>query len=193
MKNKLCEIAKSWSPIALAATLLIIGMYAVAQQIYRQTANDPQIESTEDYATAFANGKSTDYITEDAKVDIANSLSTFVMVFDKDGREIASSGILDGKSPVPPIGILEAAKDNTGINNTNTQNENRVTWQPKEGVRIAAIVKYYSGKSAGYVLVGRSLRLSEERTARIGLDLLAGWLFTMVATLGIAIILKKTD
>lgn len=67
-----------------------------------------------------------------------------------------------------------------GLVSTNSRREDRVTWQPRDGVRIAAVVVAYSG---GTVVAGRSLREVESRAD----DALAvtglAWLTCLVLTL----------
>ena len=82
-------------------------------------------------------------------VDIAGSLAPFMTIYDDSGVPIASSGHLDGALPRLPQGVLDYAR---------AHGENRVTWQPLTGVRVAAVVTRYSGQASGFVLAGRSLR-----------------------------------
>jgi CHASE2 domain-containing sensor protein len=53
-----------------------------------------------------------------------------------------------------------------------------VTWQPREGVRIAAVVVSWQG---GTVLAGRSLAQVEIRENNALLIAVAAWLATLVA------------
>ena len=81
--------------------------------------------------------------------DMAKSLSTFLAIYNATGTPIGSSVSLDGKLPVPPSGVFDSVK---------LHGEDRFTWQPKPGLRLAAVVTQYSGPQSGFVLVGRSLR-----------------------------------
>jgi hypothetical protein len=94
-----------------------------------------------------------------ANTDIAQSLAIFGIVYDQDGKVIASSAVLDGVAPVIPKSALDYA---------NEHGQNRITWQPKDGVRIAAIIQKASTESGTvYVLAGRSLREIEKREAQV--------------------------
>jgi hypothetical protein len=62
--------------------------------------------------------------------------------------------------------------------------EDRVTWQPEAGVRIAAVIEGYGGAAPGYVLAGRSLREVEIREDQA--EFFAG--ATWVAALGLTLV-----
>ena len=81
-----------------------------------------------------------------------------------------ASAQLDGQIPELPKGVLDAARAN---------GQNRVTWEPKEGVRIAAVVTRYDG---GFVLSGRSLREVEKRTEMLSKEVMVVWVITLGIT-----------
>ena len=93
----------------------------------------------------------------------------FVVVFDAAGSVVATDGELDGHDPVPPRGVLEAARAGA---------PNVVTWQPRSGVRVATVTTRWQG---GTVLAGRSLREVERRENDALLLVAAAWLAMMVA------------
>lgn len=155
--------------LALVITLFCGLVYFSAQQIYRQSANDPQIQISEDMADYLSQGKDVNAIVPKPEVDIAKSLVWFVMFFNDKGEIISSNAKLDGQTPVLPFGVLDHARKN---------GQNRVTWEPKEGVRIAAVVTSYNG---GTVLVGRSLRETENRVHYLGKKVMLAWLITVAA------------
>jgi len=62
------------------------------------------------------------------------------------------------------------------LSSTKNGSENWVTWQPRGGVRIAAVVVKSQG---GYVLAGRSLREVEKRETNALYQVMAGWLATV--------------
>jgi hypothetical protein len=80
-----------------------------------------------------------------------------MIVYDDAGNVLASSVVLHGVTPDLPAGVLDY---------TRAYGEDRVTWQPEEGVRIAAVVVRYEGTQSGFVLAGRSLREVEVREAQ---------------------------
>jgi hypothetical protein len=61
--------------------------------------------------------------------------------------------------------------------------EDRVSWQPEPGVRIAAVIIRYQGAQSGFVLAGRSLREVEVREDNAEAYAGAAWVVTLAATL----------
>ena len=160
-KQVLIKTLKSWLPLAAVVIILSGLVYATVQQTYRQNANDPQIQVAEDIADAISQG----LVPPEAIVspaapttDLKKSLSTFILIYDDSNKLIASSAALDGKSPDYPKGVLDSVK---------AHGEDRVTWQPQAGVRMATVVTRYTGKQSGFVVVGRSLKEVEKRVARL--------------------------
>ena len=156
-------------PLAVLATLLAGLVYGVAQQGLRSGANDPQLQLAEDAAQALDAGGDPSAVVGQGMVDVAASLASFVVVYDATGRVLASSGRLDGADPVPPSGVLEHAAVDV---------PNMVTWQPREGVRVATVTARWDG---GTVMAGRSLREVERREDQVLLLVAAGWVVTMAA------------
>lgn len=161
----------------ISFTLLVIGAmggiclaaYVIAQQSLRQSANDPQIQMAEDGATALAGGAAPAslVIRGVALIDPAVSLAPFLAVYDAKGKVLESSGVIDGKPPMPPMGVLGSAKD---------KGENRITWQPATGTRIATVIVAVDGKFTGFVLAGRSLKEIEKRDERAQILAVIAWL-----------------
>jgi hypothetical protein len=169
--NKIKNIVRVWLPFAVVITAFCALAYASVQQAYRQGANDPQIQMAEDAADALAGGTSVDEIVPASKVSVAKGLAPFLIVYDGDGKVLAESVVLDGKTPELPDGVLDSTKQ---------MGENRVTWQPREGVRIAAVIVSYKD---GFVLAGRNLREVEIREAQVTQFAGITWLLAMIATL----------
>jgi hypothetical protein len=164
MTSLLVRSLRLWLPIAVAATLLCGLMYTLVQQDLRQTANDPQIQMAQDAAAQLASGTPVVSLVPSQRVDIAASLAAFLIVYDHTGKVIASSATLDGKTPTLPAGVLTAAR---------ASGEDTVTWEPRSGVRIAAVV--VPVRTGGAVLAGRSLREVELRESDLlGATALAG-------------------
>ena len=155
--------------LAVVITLLCGLVFGSAQQIYRQSANDPQIQISEDMADYLSQGKDVSAIVPKQEVDISKSLVWFVIDYNDKGEVVASNAKLDGLTPALPFGVLDHTRQN---------GQNRVTWEPKEGVRIAAVITKYNG---GAVLVGRSLRETEIRTHMLGKRVMLAWLVTLAA------------
>jgi hypothetical protein len=164
------KIIMSWLPLALITAGLCGLVYLTIQQSLRMGANDPQIQVAEDAAGALNGGASLYSVVPATKVELATSLAPFIIVFDDSGKVLVSSATLHGSVPVYPSGVLDY---------TRQHGEDRVTWQPENGVRMATVVVRYD---KGFVLAGRSLREVEIRESNIekicGVAMLVIWAAT---------------
>lgn len=153
-------------PALLVLTAVSLLVYGAVQQVYRRGANQPQIQRAEDTATALSNNIDLKTVAVTGQLDMGQSLAPFQIIYDMSSNIISSSGVLNGKTPALPSGVL----DHVG-----KYGEARLTWQPASGVRIAAVVVPYSGKISGYVLYGRSLREVEKDIDMLGQMVLLTW------------------
>jgi len=160
--------------VALVLVTIVLGFaYLADQQILRLGANDPQIQLARDAAAALGRGASAPAIVASgAQIDVAESLSPFIMIFSDKGSILQSSGMLNGKPPVPPRGIF---------NYMQTHDEDTVTWQPAHGVRIAAVFIKVKGRASGYVLAGRSLTEVEKREDILLWQFFIAWILSVAA------------
>jgi hypothetical protein len=126
-------------------------VYAAVQQNYRSSANDPQLQIATEDALRLDAGASPNHVAGGPPVDLARSLGIHVSVYDESGRVTVSTARLDGAIPTVPVGALKSAQ---------RQGQNTITWQPRSGVRVAAVIVRWRG---GTVLVGRSLVPIENR------------------------------
>ena len=179
------NVVHRWLPLAFIATALSGLIYLSVQQVLRQSANDPQIQLAEDLAARLIQGQPVSSLVQLAPVDMATSLAPFVIVYDEQGKVLGGSGQLGGTAPQVPAGVLAAAR---------ARGENRLTWQPKPGVRNAIVVTHFSSQTqSGFVLVGRSLREVEIREQQLETDAFLVWLVTLVGVyFVIAVSTKKT-
>lgn len=181
MMRRIGHVLGRWAIVATAVICLSFMIYGAGQQILRQGANSPQIAMAEDAAAALASGQPYESILPAQRVAFDQSLTSFLIVFDADGKPVASSAYLVGGVPTPPDGVFEYAR---------TRGQDRVTWEPLPGVRIAAVVQAYGGAQPGFVLAGRSLREVERIADRLLLLVFAGGLFTLAVTLAAAILVE---
>ncbi len=165
---------KFWIPLAITITAFCGLVYLSVQQNIRQSANDPQIQMSEDLADALENGGSPDSLIPKTNVDISKSLAPFVIVFNDKAEVVISSVILNGKTPTPPSGVFDFVRKN---------NKESFTWEPNPGIRIAASVIKYNGAKPGFVLAGRSIREVEKRESSLEKQVLGAWLATLVASM----------
>ena len=156
-------------PSMVVATGLSGLVYAVVQQDLRSGANDPQEQLARDAAIRLDDGASPATVVGSTTVDIASSLAPFIVVYSSTANVLATDGVLDGKAPMLPTGVLDSAT-RTG--------RDAVTWQPREGVRVATVTIPWSG---GTVTSGRSLRLVEDRESTLLQIVAAAWIAIGIA------------
>jgi len=168
-----------WLPLAAAVTAMCALTYVCVQQSYRMSADDPQVQMAQDTAAALSRGSDPAKLVNAPAIDASRSLAPFVIVFDAEGRPIASGAGLDGRTPVPPPGVFDYSREH---------GSDRITWQPRRGVRLATVVVAYGGDSPGFVLAGRSLREVERRIGDLTRIVGAAWLLAIFSTLAIAIV-----
>ncbi len=169
-------------PFAVAIFFIFGGIFGATQQSLRMTANDMPLQLAQDGAQALRGGDvPASLVRNDPTVDIGKSSAPFVMVIDDKGFVLESSGVLDNKPLTVPQGVFDRAR---------LKGENVVTWQPREGVRIALAVDYV--QNVGFVLAGQSLQQTESHTHMLFIDLYIGGLFTWLVTfLAILFVQKK--
>lgn len=174
---------KNWLPLAIAITVISLLAYILAQQNLRMSANDPQVEISEELANAVTSAENVSQFDPPQKSDIAKSLSAFWIIYDEQGKPLAGTGQLNNKLPELPKGVFEKAK---------TKGENRVTWQPQAKIRFALVIRPYSGKTNGFVVAGRSLREVEKRNKNLLILTFIAWLVAMSASLAASLFVVKT-
>jgi hypothetical protein len=167
-------IIKAWLPLAVGITLTFGVIYGVGQQVYRQLANDPQIQLARDGAAALRAGTPAAQLTGPNPIDARNSLAPFVIMYHDSGELAAFNGSFGAAQPTPPPGTFDYAR---------RHGENRFTWQPASGLRLAAVLVYNGGPHAGFVLAARNLSEVEVRADAL-LKLVGGaGLLTLLASL----------
>jgi hypothetical protein len=171
---KFNRVLFTWLSLGALATAVCLLVYVVAQQMWRQSANDPQIQMARDAGAALAAGKPADAVVPRETVDMERSLAPFLMVLDANGKVLAASGTLRGNVPGVPRGVLDYVRE---------RGEERVTWQPVGGLRIASVVVSYAGSSQGFVLAGRSLDETQRRVAQFQTLVGLAWAATLVGLL----------
>ena len=171
--NRFRNILKAWLPFAVTISAFCLLVYAAVQQSYRQSADDPQVQMANDAANALANGHSADSLVPLTKISIDQSLAPFLIIYDTSGKELASSALLDGETPALPNGVLDSTKQ---------LGENRISWQPRNGVRIATVIVSYKN---GFVLAGRNMREVEQRESQVSTFAGLTWILAMLGTFAV--------
>jgi hypothetical protein len=176
------RVLLTWLPLAGLATATALTIYVVTQQVWRAAANDPQVEIARGTALALDDGQSPSDVVPARAVAMERSLATFVTVLDDSGRVLASSGRLRGELRAMPTGVLEHVRH---------EGEERVTWQPERGVRIATVVERYSAGAGGFVVVGRSLEEAQDRIEKFWRLIALSWTATLVGLLALVAITES--
>jgi len=174
--NKYLHIFKNWLGYAAIVSLMCFLVYIIAQQNFRQAANDPQYQMAEDAVTALDKGADPKSLPGTSPVDIAGSLSPYLVIYDRAGNHVAGEATLNGQ----PLKIPRVA-----IDYVNRKGSDAVTWQPRPGVRQAMVG--LGGKNY-LAFTGRSLRKTEERVATLGGQVLFGWAMSLLAMLVVAVV-----
>lgn len=160
LRRALAFLLPSLVVLTVACGLLFVGL----QQDLRQSADDPQVQLAEDLARRLDAPTDPSGLLTGPTVDLATSLAPFEAIYDTTGRIVATDGTLDGAAPQPPAGVLDTAR---------SAGADRVTWQPRPGVRMAVYAVRWNG---GSVVAGRSLRVVEERIDQVFGLALAAWI-----------------
>ena len=110
--NKFKLILKAWLPFAVTISAFCALVYGSVQQVYRQGANDPQIQMAEDAAYALDHGKTIEQIVPSSEgIDMNSSLAPFYLIFNSSEQPVAGSGILNDSLQTVPEGVLAYAKE----------------------------------------------------------------------------------
>lgn len=177
-KDRVINAVRYWIPLAVVATGLVGLVYLAVQQDLRMGANDVPAQIAQDTAASIAKGAEAWTVTGKEDVEISSSLAAWTLVFDEAGKVVAGTPVLDGKQAVPPAGIFAVTKD---------KGEDRVTWQPRVGVRQAVVaVRIAGGK--GVVMAGHSLRETEAHIDQLTQIAGLAWIVIMIAALAASLL-----
>ena len=157
---------------ALFSGLVFGMMFGLVQQLSRLSAYDPAVEYAENFSNALSVGvQPSALVKQETPVDMAKSLSLFSTIYDDKGKIIVSTATLNGHEPSLPAGVLDYVR---------TNGQDRLTWQPENGVRSAVVVqRYVNGSTSGFVMVGRSLTEVENRAQKLLEIAVAGWVISL--------------
>jgi len=141
----------------LVITIVFGTLYSAVQHSLRASANDPQIQYAQDFASLLSGGmQAPEGIGTTTPIDIGESLAPYTIVYDAEGKPIGSTGIIEGKIPTPPRGVFAYVRE---------RGEDRITWEPKRGIRSAIVVVPYAGKARG----------GSSEDCRRGVDFIHSW------------------
>lgn len=163
-----------WIPLATTIILLSGLAFGLVQQTIRLSANNPQIQIAEDSASYLAvTGHNPQSVLNQfsSTVNIAQSLNTFIIIYNQNGNIIGSNARLNGQIPTIPASLLTQVKQSKEV---------RVTWQLESDVRDAIVIDGINDGVQGYVVVGRSIREVEKLENIILRDAMIGGIFTLL-------------
>ncbi|HUX84996.1 MAG TPA: hypothetical protein VMV20_07160 [Chitinophagaceae bacterium] len=151
-------------------SIFFLLLYTTVQQTYRMQANDPQIQVAGDIAHRIGTGSPLPPGLVPDSIDLDQESGLFLEIYDGGYQPVSSTATLDGRIPVIPPGVLL---------NTRNRGEEQISWEPRRGVRLATDVRFTGNSRTPFVVVGRSLRDTEDRIANLGWMVLLGWLFSL--------------
>src|SRR5689334_10932324 len=128
-------------PLGCSIIFLCALLYLSMQQNIRLSQNEQLAQIAEDLALRLSQQPILPQNFPANKVNIEKSLAPFIIVYDKNKNLFGTTGIIDGKNPDLPLGVLD----------NSLKKENRISWEPKNGIREAIVVVHFKDKSEGYV------------------------------------------
>jgi hypothetical protein len=149
--------------------------------MFRRTANEPQTEIARQYASRLADGEQLEDVIPARRVDLQQSLEPFAIFYNNQGIPIGGNGYLNQTLQRPPAGVFAYLR---------AHGNDTITWQPKPGVRIAAVMLRVAGPNPGFLLTGRSLRAVEQQESTLRKMVYGGWFFLMVMLIAGAFVLN---
>ena len=153
--------------VFMIVTVLCGLIYVTVQQAHRAGANDPQLQIALDLKNAIETNQSAGKWMPGDSMEISNSLSVFKTLYDKNGEPLQSTGFLQGQPPRLPKGVFDF---------TMKHKEDVLTWQPRDGVRLAMVIESVNSPSIGFVALGRSLKEVEKRESTLVTMVVVAWL-----------------
>jgi len=164
----------------VVVTIIFGTIYGVVQQDQRLGADSPQLEMAQNVRSKLEQGVSLPNAVPAEPVQVASSLSPFVIVYGKDGKVMAYNGQLGIAPPTLPEGVLD---------NASPTKTHRLTWQPTDTTRIAAVITQ-TNDGKYYVLSGRNLVEVERIENRTLLLCLFGWVISVGVLSGAFLLLQ---
>lgn len=181
MIQRISNIISHWLPTAFVICMLVAFGFVAVQQSYRNGLNDPQIAMVQEAQAKLNNGaQPSDLIPANSPVvDLASSELPFLAIYDASGTPLVSSGKVGSDMAKPPVGVFERAK---------SRGENRVTWQPMRGTRIALVIRPVGNSQGWFVAAGRNMAEVENRVEQLGKMGVVVLIFTLAGSLFLEII-----
>lgn len=164
------RLARTWTAIIGAATLVLAGSYTMVQQSTRMAVDDLPRTTAQTIKLQLDNGATANDVVPAQNINLRTNDNLFVIITDSTAHVLASSAVLDGQSPLPPKGVFSF----TAVHGTD-----QFSWQPTSKVRLATRVISYKD---GFIITGQSLRPAEERIGVYTELALASWIAVVAWT-----------
>ena len=161
-----------------AISIIMATFYVLVQQMYRDNANDPQIELACELKQRLEHGKSVEHLLPGDTIELGNSLRSFITFYNDEAIPLRSTALLNNKMPALPRGVYDFTKQN---------GEDWITWQPQTGIRIATIVVAVNHPFIKFIAVSRSLYEIEKRETNLSRTVFLSW-FICISTIVICAI-----
>lgn len=169
-----------FTALALVVTIIFGAIFGTGQQILRSQAEQEQVRGVRQVESVVQQGIPLNLIiSSEEAVEMKDSLELFAMTFDANRQVLGTTAKLGEETPTPPENAFTEAKA-TG--------EHRFTWEPQEGVRIAAVLKPIGDQ--GFILAGRSLSETEKLVETLAWCTIIGWAACMLLVLLLTFALK---
>ncbi len=180
------KVVKAWLPLAFALSMLAGLLYVSGQYILRHSANDPQIQLSQDWTAQIQVGTLPKQLDLGVPIDPGKSLAPFGIMYNAEGKIVASS-VKTPESMALPDGVLESVDRSSNA-------ESRFTWQPASGERYAVVIKKSQGADGAvyYALAGRNLREVEKRESQLFAMTVFAWLVTLAGSFYIQYVIRKS-
>jgi hypothetical protein len=164
-------LVRAWLAIVGVTTLVLGAAYTMAQQSTRLSADDLPLTTAQVAKQELQSGSDSKDIVPTLKTNLRNDTSVFMIITDGTQHVLASSAVLDGRTPLPPKGVFDF---------TNLHGSDHFTWEPASGVRVAArATTYGQAPSSGFIITGQSLKPFEDRITTFGWIALAAWIASL--------------
>ena len=166
----------------ICGTIAILFATIASHQVIRMGVDSRLSVIAQDAGTELVSGALISPLVAGKIIQIKKSGSAFLSILDNDGKILGTNGSLEGVDLIPPKGVLEYTRAHT---------EERVTWEPQQGVRIATVLRYIAGETPMYVVAGVSLAEAQRQICLIRQLALLAWIFMCVVCIVISYILNK--
>lgn len=147
-----------WLPLGVTIIGVAGLIYLPLQQAYRAGLDDPQIQMVDEAVQMLSIGRVPAEVVPRIIFRADVLLTPFIAIYDKAGTPLEADATIDNAPPKPPMGVFDYAL---------AHGEDRVTWQPTSGTRIALVVKPVPNNSGWFVAAGRNMKEIEMRETRL--------------------------